>query len=153
MKQYVSVAALVAVFLGLLSYRVSADTGPNFVANLLLNIVAELLGISIGVLLGVRIASSLAAEKLEELAPRFVKVIQQLRIDGAITGPTARASVVCAVGLISEERLRRKRGTHAGMAMADCSVCQLSSDRTPDGHCAHCGLRGDLWSLGPQQQR
>jgi hypothetical protein len=127
------------------------DKGRAFWSNLLVNVVAGLLGLALGIVLTILIASRLAAEKLNEVADRLVRLVEQLREDKLLSQDAARRAVVFAVGLISESSLRQRREEGPisdGSGTTACKVCALEAETLGNAEtlrCRYCHLPGAVW--------
>jgi hypothetical protein len=119
----------------------------TFWSSFLVNLAAGIICLAFAL----EIASRFAERKLETLAPKFVDLVKQLREDGLIGGKAARASVMCAVGFISEGRLRNE-SFRILPADQGCGVCGLPvALRDDKKSCEHCGLNRSIWGAGSHE--
>lgn len=138
----IGVAAL--TFLG--SLLLAKDLNREFWSSFLLNLSAELLGLGLAIL----IASIVARKKLDDLAPHILNLIARLTHDKKIEGETARGLVICAVKVLSEDRLRRTPRLLSILTQEQrCGVCLLNAETKPGpkgfAECVHCELESDVW--------
>jgi drug/metabolite transporter (DMT)-like permease len=142
----IAIASMIVV--GLVMRNSGGKVGPDYWESLFLNIAAGLLCLALGSLLALKIASRSASAKLELLAKPLVNLIAELRLGETITPQAARCAVICTVGLISENHLRKLR-VGKGEAEEKCAVCGLDTTMDEDKTgCGHCGLRDHLWHIG-----
>lgn len=148
---YVVGLGAAALVIGTLSFEL-LKWHYAFTGNLLVNVCAGLIVLALGLGVTARFASALAGRKLDELAPRLLRPLRELRTAGAISGATARSCVISAVALIAAEHLQNSRWLDARATGTKlCGLCGLDAETTGTGaaaQCAHCGLQGAAWNGG-----
>jgi hypothetical protein len=141
----------IAICLAGASYCLFGSTEkPNFVPNLLLNLVPEVLGVAAGTLITLYVAARLASEKFSNYADNYFILISKLRLEGKISGPLARQSMVVLVPLLNDKIMIQKKGDDITyLTNEKCNICGLNCEVYQHGtvrKCKKCGLKAKHWA-------
>ena len=143
----VGILCFLASVSGVISFLLSEKRDPSaFFENFFLNASAEFLGIAVGIGIPVLLAS----RKFNVLARPLIELIAQLRIEGKISGQSARNCVICAVKFINEDELKKDISLSIRSRTDTCDVCSLDIETDARKKCQHCGLSDHVWRLPKQ---